>query len=229
MEYRTGLAVSGDDRQYLMKSSERWQEVKEILYSALEMAAVERSSFLDEKCGNDNELRREIESLIAAHSRAAERFESPAVEMIAAVVSEEKSDQMIGRSIGRYDIIDKLGAGGMGEIYLALDTGLNRKVALKFLPSFFTQDSERLRRFQQEARAASALNHPNILTIHEVGHLDSANYIVTEFVEGESLRERINRGPSKITDALDIALQVAGALATAHEADIIHRDVKPEN
>ncbi len=212
-----------------MKSSERWQELKEILYPALELAAAKRSSFLDEKCGDDNELRTEIESLIAAHSSAAERFESPAVEMIAKVVSDEQADEMVGRSIGRYDIIDKLGAGGMGEIYLALDTGLNRKVALKFLPSFFTQDRERLRRFQQEARAASALNHPNILTIHEVGHLDSAHFIATEFVEGESLRDHISRGPLKITAGLDIATQVASALATAHEAGIIHRDVKPEN
>ncbi len=212
-----------------MKSSERWQEVKEILYPALEMAEAERSSFLDEKCGGDDKLRQEIESLIAAHSRAADQFESPAVEIIAAVVSSKPDDSLVGKSLGHYEIIEKIGAGGMGEVYLALDTGLNRKVALKFLPTFFTQDSERLRRFQQEARAASALNHPNILTIHEVGHLDSAHYIATEFVEGESLRDHIGRGSLKITDALDIATQVASALATAHEVGIIHRDIKPEN
>src|SRR5687768_10063358 len=137
-----------------MKSSERWQEVKEILYPALEMAAADRASFLDEKCGDDDELRREIDSLIAAHSDAAERFESPAVEMIAAVVSDEQDDGMVGKVLGHYRIIEKIGAGGMGQIYLAVDTGLNRNVALKFLPSYFTQDSERLRRFQQEARAA---------------------------------------------------------------------------
>src|SRR5688572_2254290 len=169
-----------------MKSSERWQEVKEILYPALEMAAADRSFFLDEKCGNDNELRREIESLIAAHSKAAGRFESPAVEKMAAVVSNERAGGMVGRSLGQYEIIEKLGAGGMGEVYLARDTRLNRKVALKLLPSFFTQHPDSLRRFQQEARAASALNHPNILTIHEVGYLDSAHYIATEFVDGES-------------------------------------------
>ena len=212
-----------------MKSSERWQTVKEILYPALEMAGAERSAFLDEKCGNDIEMRREIESLIAAHDKAAQRFESPAVEMIAEVVSEEQTDGMVGRSLGHYDIIDKIGAGGMGVVYLARDTRLNRKVALKLLPPFFTQHPDRLRRFQQEARAASALNHPNILTIHEVGHVDSAHYIATEFVEGESLRDRINRGPRKIKEALDIAMQVAGALASAHEAGIIHRDIKPEN
>ena len=212
-----------------MKTPERWQEVKEILYPALEMAAADRSSFLDEKCGDDKELRREIESLIAAHDDAAGRFESPAVEKIAAVVSNEGADGFIGRTLGHYEIVEKLGAGGMGEVYLARDTRLDRKVALKFLPSFFTQHPDRLRRFQQEARAASALNHPNILTIHEVGHLDSAHYIATEFVDGESLRDRMGRAPLKITEALDIATQVASALAAAHEAGIIHRDIKPEN
>jgi serine/threonine protein kinase/dipeptidyl aminopeptidase/acylaminoacyl peptidase len=212
-----------------MQTPERWQEVKEILYAALEMSAADRSSFLDEKCGRDNELRQEIESLIAAHIKAAERFESPAVEMMADVVSDQETDGMIGRSLGHYQIIEKIGAGGMGEVYLARDNRLDRRVALKFLPSYFTQDGERLRRFQQEARAASALNHPNILTIHEVGQFDSTHYIATEYVEGESLRDHINRGPSKITDALAIASQVAGALATAHQAGIVHRDVKPEN
>ena len=212
-----------------MKRPERWQEVKEILYPALGMAAAERSSFLDQKCGDDKDLRQEIESLLAAHSNAADLFESPAVEKIAAVVSREGADGFIGRTLGHYEIVDKLGAGGMGEVYLARDTLLDRKVALKFLPAFFTQHPDRLQRFQQEARAASALNHPNILTIHEVGNLDSAHYIATEFVDGESLRDRMRRAPLKITEALDIATQVASALATAHDAGIIHRDIKPEN
>jgi eukaryotic-like serine/threonine-protein kinase len=208
---------------------EAWQEVKEILYSALEIGSEQRAAFLDKRCGDDLELRREIESLIAAHSKAAERFESPAVEKMAAVVSNEVVDGMVGRSLAHYEIIEKLGAGGMGEVYLARDTVLNRKVALKVLPLFFTQHPDRLRRFQQEARAASTLNHPNILTIHEVGHLDSTHYLATEFVEGESLRDRINRAPLKITEALDIATQIASALAAAHEAGIVHRDIKPEN
>ncbi len=212
-----------------MKPTDRWQDVKEILYPVLEMEAAERASFLDEKCGDDAELRDEVESLIAAHDNAAERFESPAVEMIAGVVSDEQSDAMVGRSIGHYDIIDKLGSGGMGEVYLAHDSRLNRKVALKVLPVFFTQDPDRLRRFQQEARAASALNHPNILTVHDIGNVDSINYIATEFVDGETLRDRMNRTPLKISEALDIATQVTSALATAHEAGIIHRDIKPEN
>ncbi|MFN2502419.1 MAG: protein kinase, partial [Pyrinomonadaceae bacterium] len=212
-----------------MKPSERWQEVKEILYPALEMDSAERSSFLDKKCGHDQELRREIESLIDAHSSAADRFESPALDVMAAAVSGEDTDEMIGRSIAHYRVLEKLGSGGMGDVYLAQDTRLGRNVALKLLPSFFTQDKERVRRFQQEARAASALNHPNILTIHEIGQVDSTHYIATEFVEGETLRELMGGVPLKIAETLDIAMQVASALATAHEAGIVHRDIKPEN
>ena len=229
MGHRSGLAVSGNDRQYLMNLSDRWQLVKEILYPALEMTAAERSAFLAEKCGDDTELRQEIESLLAAHRSATERFESPAVEKLAQVVSQEGAGDMVGKKLGNYEIIEKIGAGGMGEIFLARDTRLDRKVALKFLPSFFTQDLERLRRFQQEAKAASALNHPNILTIHEIGHFETAHYIVTEFVEGESLRQRFGRQTLSTKEALEIATQIASALATAHEAGIIHRDIKPEN
>ena len=212
-----------------MQSSERWQQAKEILYAALEMSEAERTSFLDEKCGSDIDLRREIESLIAAHNGAAERFESPAVEMIASVVSNEEPEGMVGRSLGNYEVLEKLGEGAMGEVYLARDARLGRKVALKILPGFFTQDPDRLRRFQQEARAASALNHPNILTIHEVGHIDSVYYIATEFIDGESLRHQMNRAPVKLREAIEIATQVASALAAAHDAGIIHRDIKPEN
>lgn len=211
-----------------MKSPERWQHVKEILYAALGMEADERVLFLNQKCGDDVELRREIESLIQAHGNA-DRFESPAIEKIADVVSATPSDGMVGRSLEYYEIIRKIAAGGMGEIYLARDSRLDRKVALKVLPQFYTQHPDRLRRFQQEARAASALNHPNILTVHEIGSADSVNYIATEFVDGTSLRERLVLSPLSITEAIEIATQVANALAAAHEAGIIHRDIKPEN
>ena len=128
-----------------MKPSDRWQEVKDILHSALEVSPAERGSFLDKKCGADADLRREVEALIVAHAKAAERFESPAVEKLAAVFSNERADGIVGTSLGQYEVIEKLGAGGMGEVYLARDTRLDRKVALKLLPSFFTQHPDRLR------------------------------------------------------------------------------------
>jgi TolB-like protein/Flp pilus assembly protein TadD/predicted Ser/Thr protein kinase len=136
---------------------------------------------------------------------------------------------LIHQVISHYKIIRELGAGGMGEVYLAEDTRLGRNVAIKFLSSKFTRDSDRLRRFEQEARAASALNHPNIITIYDIGQSDDARFIVTEFIEGETLRRRISLSRPTIHEALAISIQIAGALATAHQAGIIHRDIKPEN
>jgi serine/threonine protein kinase len=134
-----------------------------------------------------------------------------------------------GKELGRYEIRSKIGEGGMGEVYLAQDTQLRRSVALKILPAEFTQSQERLRRFEQEAYAASALNHPNIITIHEIGKTESAHYIVTEFIDGESLRQLMQNGPVSVGKVLDVAVQITSALATAHAAGIIHRDIKPEN
>jgi len=212
-----------------MNPPNRWQEVKKILYAALELDPAERSSFLDGECHSDQELRREIESLMDAHDHAEKRFESPALDVMAAAVPGEEPDEMIGRSFAHYRIVQKIGSGGMGDVYLANDTRLRRNVAVKFLPAYFTQNKDRVRRFQQEARAASALNHPNILTIHEIGQDDSTHYITTEFVDGETLRERMGRGGLKLAETLDIAVQVASALAAANEAGIVHRDIKPEN
>src|SRR5215218_7637750 len=132
--------------------------------------------------------------------------------------------------IGRYEICSQLGAGGMGEVYLANDTKLDRKVALKILPSdVVDQSGERVRRFVQEAKAASALNHPNILTIYEIDEVDSEHFIATEFIDGETLRERIRKGPLNAADTLEIGIQVAGALCSTHDVGIIHRDIKPDN
>jgi serine/threonine protein kinase/Tfp pilus assembly protein PilF len=133
------------------------------------------------------------------------------------------------RTISRYRVGRLIGAGGMGEVYLAEDATLNRKVALKLLPARFTRDEERVRRFQREARAASALNHPNIITIYEIGHDDSVHYIATEYIEGETLRETMAKRRLNAGEVLDVAIGVAGALAAAHDAGIIHRDIKPEN
>src|SRR5690349_10781198 len=132
-------------------------------------------------------------------------------------------------ALTRYRILDKLGAGGMGEVYLAEDTRLHRRVALKFLPTQFTSDATRVRRFEKEARAASALNHPNILTIHEIGEAEGAHFIATEFVEGATLRRRMTLGPMSVMESLEVATQVAAALQAAHTIGVIHRDIKPEN
>ena len=135
-----------------------------------------------------------------------------------------------GTTLGRYEIRSHLGTGGMGEVYLARDTQLDRTVALKILPAEIASDRERMQRFIQEAKTASSLNHPNIITIHEIGQMDSLYYIATEFIDGETLRERIAReGSLTLGESLDVATQVAAALAAAHEAGIVHRDIKPEN
>src|SRR5262245_9138614 len=134
-----------------------------------------------------------------------------------------------GARLGRYEIRSKIGQGGMGEVYLAEDTKLDRKVALKILPAEVAADTERIARFVKEAKAASALNHPNIITIYEIDETVSGHFIATEFIDGETLRERLRKGPLILSEALDVATQVARALTAAHEASIIHRDIKPEN
>jgi len=134
-----------------------------------------------------------------------------------------------GTKLGRYEIRSKIGAGGMGEVYLAQDTELDHKVALKILPADVAANQDRMRRFVQEAKAASALNHPNILTIHEIGAEAGMHFIATEYIDGETLRQVMKTGRLTITESLEIAVQVASALATAHEAGIVHRDIKPEN
>ncbi|MBA3601833.1 MAG: serine/threonine protein kinase, partial [Acidobacteria bacterium] len=143
---------------------------------------------------------------------------------------DERTNNLSDNSrIAHYQVVSKIGAGGMGEVYLAEDTRLERRVALKFLPATFAQDAERMRRFVQEAKAASALNHPNILTIYEIGETDNTKYIASEYVEGETLRERLKREPLNLKESLDVAVQIMSALAAAHGAGVIHRDIKPEN
>jgi serine/threonine protein kinase len=134
-----------------------------------------------------------------------------------------------GTKLGRYEIRSQLGEGGMGEVYLAQDTKLDRKVALKILPTDVASHRDRMSRFVQEAKAASALNHPNILTIYEIEQIDSVNFIATEFIDGETLRQRIRSVPLKLRDVLDVAAQIASALSAADAAGIVHRDIKPEN
>ena len=212
-----------------MKRSERWQEVKEILYAALEMEPAQRASYLDEKCGDDHELRREVESLMGAHSEAGGRLESPAIEIMAETVVDRHNSDVIGATLGNYQVIEMLGGGGMGEVYLARDKRLDRKVAIKLLPDSLTSNNQTKQRFTQEAKAASALNHPNIITIYEIAAHDGHDFIAMEYVEGETIRGLLDRGRIETRRAVELCSQAASGIAAAHEAGIIHRDIKPEN
>ncbi len=207
---------------------ERWQHIKSILHAALERDPRERAAFLDQTCAANPSLRSEVESLIASYEQADGFIESPAVEFMANSL-EGEAGSLVGQSLGPYQLIDSLGGGGMGEVYRARDTRLGREVAIKVLPSAFSTDTDRLRRFEQEARAASALNHPNILVIHDVGTEDGSPYLVTELLQGETLRQRLDSTTIPQRKAVDYALQIARGLAAAHDRGIIHRDLKPQN
>ncbi|MEP6820080.1 MAG: protein kinase [bacterium] len=206
---------------------ERYQQIGEIYHAVLAVDPEERAAFLDRACAGDEALRREVESLIASHEQASNFIATPALAVAAGLLAGR--DSLVGQTIAHYRVISLVGEGGMGEVYLAEDTRLGRRVALKLLSSAFTNDADRMRRFMQEARAASALNHPNILTVHEIGRTDGIDFIATEFIEGETLRPSMAKRQLRLTQALDIAAQVAGALAAAHAAGVVHRDIKPEN
>src|SRR5262245_9823920 len=211
-------------------TSERWRQVKEIFQAAVELPAAERESYLAGACEGDPSLLAEIGSLIAAHEEPGSFLGAPAFDL----AGESVVDALLGKSLGRYRILSLLGRGGMGEVYRAKDTTLGRDVAIKVLPSGFSIDRGRLRRFEQEARAASALNHPNIITIHEFGQEEGVHFIVSEFIEGDTLRRRIGSerapgGRMSAGEIIEIAIQITGALNAAHEAGIVHRDIKPEN
>ena len=210
--------------------AERWQQVNDLFQSATERAPEERAAFLDEACHGDKGLCREVESLIASYERAGTFIESPAFEAAPEfLTNEDRSGALVGESIGHYRIESLIGVGGMGEVYLARDALLGRKVALKFLPQSLTADEAELNRLEHEARTASALNHPNILTVHEIGVDGRRHFIATEFIEGETLRAVLARGKLDMRDALNIATQVGSALAAAHKSGVLHRDIKPEN
>jgi len=208
---------------------DRWKRIEDLLHSALEHKPAERAAFLDESCAGDESLRKELESLLESNEQISSFLKSPAVEDAAELLAETRTDSILGQRIGSYQTISQLGAGGMGEVYLAEDTRLGRKVAVKLLPTFLISDRDRLRRFQQEARAASGLNHPNIITIYEIGEANGLHFIATEYIRGETLRSVAVRNRLKLVDALSVVIQAADALAAAHEAGIVHRDIKPEN
>src|ERR1700752_206855 len=208
---------------------ERWQQGKAIFNSAIMYRPEERSSFISQACSGDDALRSEVESLIASHEESGNFIDQPAFEAAASLLTREKTELSPGQMIASYEVISFISRGGRGEVYLAQDKRLGLKVALKLLPASFTTDDDRLRRFEQEARSASALNHPNIITIYEIRQAAGSHVIATEFVEGETLRCRLNRSPLSLAETLNIAMQIADALSAAHKAGIIHRDIKPEN
>src|ERR1051325_4508398 len=210
-------------------TAERWEQVKQLFQAALERGPMERSAFLKSACGDDEELRREAESLLIAHELPANMMDQGLPQLAATLMESPQGHSLIGRNLSHYQITREIGRGGMGEVYLALDARLSRPVAIKLLPPSFIHDPDRVRRFQQEARAASALNHPNIVTIYEVAESEGLRFIVSEFVEGRTLREWMKADGVGFAQALDIAVQTAGALGAAHQAGIIHRDIKPEN
>jgi len=208
---------------------ERWRQINDLFESAAERVPEERAAFLEEACHGDQGLRREVESLIACDERSENFIESPAVEVVLELLGNDTAGATVGELIGHYRIESLLGVGGMGEVYLARDERLGRRVALKFLPKRLTSDKMQLSRFESEARAASALNHPNILTVYEIGTEGDRQFIATEFIEGVTLRASLADGGMNSCDALGIAVQVASALTAAHEAGVVHRDIKPEN
>jgi serine/threonine protein kinase/Tol biopolymer transport system component len=208
----------------------RWQQIDKLFHSTLEYAPEKRAAFLAQECGSDAELHHEVISLVAAFEQDRSFLEAPAYEVAPEFVVESLAGLVTGQQIGPYKIMSPLATGGMGEVFLAYDSRLGRKIALKLLPSDFARDEYRVRRFAQEARAASTLSHPNVCVIHEIGQTkDGRHFIAMEYIDGITLRERISQGALPLTEALFVAEQIAAALAAAHAAGVVHRDVKPEN
>lgn len=212
-------------------TSEQWQQVKTIVQQSLDTDPEKRARFVAEKCGDDASLRYEVDALLATNESIGNFIETPAyLQVMETLPIEEPAPELkAGQHLAQYEILRELGRGGMGAVYLAQDEKLGRKVAVKVLPSGFSDRTGASDLFHREARVVSALNHPNILTIHEIGHFDSIDFIATELVEGVTLRQRISDGPISSAEAIEVAVQVAAALAEAHAAGIIHRDIKPEN
>lgn len=208
---------------------EQWEKVGQVFEAASVLEPEERSSFLDKACGKDEALRREVQSLLEVEGSAGSFLGAGAMEDAAQGLAEENAPSLAGETLGRYELLSLIGAGGMGQVYRARDMALKRDVAVKVLLNSFLQNGELLQRFNQEARAASALNHPNIVTIHEIGEVDGCHFIVGEYIEGETLRQRLVRGRVQIIEAIDVATGIAEGLAAAHTVGVIHRDIKPEN
>src|SRR4029453_7483492 len=207
---------------------ETWEKVKQLYQAALGKDAVEQAAFLGEAGAGDEVLRSEVQSLLAYQEEAEPFMEAPAIEVAAKTLTEDP-DTLVGRKLSHYQVLSLLGAGGMGEVYLAHDPRLDRKVALKILPLDTASDADRMQRFMREARAASALNHANVATIYDGGEGDGGGFIAMEYVEGQTLAQKIGGRPLDPAAIVEIGGQVADALEAAHAKEITHRDIKPAN
>lgn len=210
-------------------NQDRWRRIEAIYHAALELSEPDRRAYLEETCAGDDELREDVASLLFEAEREDEFLSEPAVGLGLSLLAAAEARSLTGREIGPFKILHPLGSGGMGEVYLAKDVRLERLVALKFLPSYLTEEPETIRRFRQEARAASKVSHPHIAHIYEIGEADGLQYIAMEYVEGSSLRVLLSHQSLSALESVEIALQIAQALAAAHADGVVHRDVKPEN
>jgi TolB-like protein/Flp pilus assembly protein TadD len=214
----------------MTSSSDRWRRLEGLFYEALDLQADARKAFLDERCVGDDAMRKEVESLLGSADRPLDFLQQSIQDAAHQVVGSGGGSVLRrGDRFSRYEIVSVAGLGGMGQVYVAHDTQLRRNVALKLLAPQLTRDRRGMRRFEQEAQAASSLNHPNILTVYEFGQNDGKYYIASEYVEGETLRERINKGRLTVKEVTEISIQVCGALVAAHARGIVHRDIKPGN
>src|SRR6476659_7929118 len=203
---------------------ERWRRISDVFHAALSRDTAARQPFLDQACGDDQALRGEVDAMLAAHEGAGRFGDVPV-----STLSEEMPRLESGSAVGPYCIHALIGAGGMGQVYRARDPRIGRDVAVKVLPAAYASDAERLQRFEQEARASGALNHPNVLTLYDVGTWDGRPYLVMELLDGETLRDRVARGAMTPPRACEVAAAIARGLAAAHAKGIVHRDLKPEN